>query len=399
MSKLNVEAKKERHRKLFEGHYHTLPGQIWFHFKRGVRKIFFFLLPSGKRLSQFMHPLDHMPAPKRLYTQMVMFSIFMLVLTSVNTSSAFYAGGENVGKEYLSLDTSESYITDEEGYIIKNMPLEGEGTYDQNRSERAEHEVKSGETLSMIAYRWGVSVSSLRYSNAALGNSDYLKVGQVLSIPPKDGVYVKVPSGSTLVALMDKYKGNLDKTKDFNAIVDDTDLVEGEEIFIVDGKPEVVYIAATPVTSTGSKNYGYVGGQYLPEVTQYDVVASAEGWIRPTNGIITQGYRGGHYAYDVADRSKPDILAAASGVIVYASAGSYDGGYGTNIWIDHGNGYRTHYAHMEAIYVTTGDTVSQGQAIGKMGNTGRVYGATGIHLHFEIEYGGTKISPNVMGVW
>ncbi len=347
-----------------------------------------------------MHPLDHMPAPKRLYTQMVMFSVFLLVLTSVNTAGAAYSGGENAGKEYLTLDTvSSTYITDEEGYIIKSMPLEGEATYDQNRTERAEHEVQSGETLSMIAYRWGISVSSIRYANPSLGNSDYLKVGQKLIIPPKDGVYVKVPSGSTLVALMDKYKGNLDKTKEFNEIEDDTDLIEGEEIFIVDGQPEVVYIATTQTSSSGSKNYGYVGGQYLPQTTTYDVVANAEGWIRPTQGKITQGYRAGHYAYDVADRSQPDILAASSGTIVYASAGNWDGGYGTNIWIDHGNGYRTHYAHMEAIYVTTGDTVVQGQAIGKMGNTGRVYGATGIHLHFELEYNGTKISPSVMGVW
>jgi murein DD-endopeptidase MepM/ murein hydrolase activator NlpD len=398
MSKLNVEAKKERHRKLFEGHYQTLPGQIWFHFKRGIQKIFFFLLPSGKRLSQFMHPLDHMPAPRRLYSQMVMFSVFLMFITSINTTNAFYAGGENVGKEYLALDSTESYITDEEGYMIKNMPLEGEGTYDQNRTERTDHEVKSGETLSMIAYRWGVSVDSIRYSNPSLGSSDYLKVGQVLSIPPKDGVYVKVASGSTLVALMDKYKGNLDKTKEFNGIDDDADLVEGEEILIVDGKPEApVYIATT--TTSGTKNYGYVGGQYLPQTTQYDVVANAEGWIRPTNGTITQGYHAGHYAYDIGDRSQPDILAASSGTIVYASAGNYDGGYGTNIWIDHGNGYRTHYAHMEVIYVTVGDTVTQGQAIGKMGHTGRVYGVTGIHLHLELEYNGTKISPSVMGVW
>lgn len=398
MSKINIEAKKERHRKLFEGQYHTLPGQVWFHFKRGVSKIFFFLLPSGKRLSQFMHPLDHMPAPRRLYTQMATFSVGLLILTSVNTAGAFNAGGENVGKEYLALDTASSYITDEEGYIIKTTPLEGEGTYDQNRTERTEHEVQSGETLSMIAYRWGVSVFSIRYANPTLGNSDYLKVGQVLTIPPKDGVYVKVPSGSTLVALMDKYKGNLDETKEFNDIEDDSQLVEGEEIFIVDGQPEVVYIATTQ-TSPGSKNYGYVGGQYLPVEIQYDVVANAEGWIRPTNGSITQGYHAGHYAYDIADRSRPDILAAASGTVVYASAGSWDGGYGTNIWIDHGNGYKSHYAHMGAIYVSTGDTVSSGQAIGQMGNTGRVYGATGIHLHFELEYNGTKISPSVMGVW
>jgi murein DD-endopeptidase MepM/ murein hydrolase activator NlpD len=398
MSKLNIEAKKERHRKLFEGQYHSLPGQVWFHFKRGLQKAAFLLIPSRKHFSQFVHPLEHMPAPRRLYTQMVMFSVFLLVLTSVNTTSAAYSGGEGVGTEYLAIETDSSYITDEEGYMIKNTPLEGESTYDQNRTERSEHEVKSGETLSMIAYRWGVSVSTLRYANPSLGSSDYLKVGQVLVIPPKDGVYVKVASGSTLVSLMNKYKGNLDKTKEFNGIIDDSELVEGEEIFIMDGQPETpVYIASTSTSSSGSKNYGYVGGSFLP--TQTDIPAASGGWIRPTSGILTQGYHAGHYAYDIADRSQPTILAAASGVVVYASAGSYDGGYGTNVWVDHGNGYRTHYAHMSELYVSVGQSVGQGDALGKMGNTGRVYGATGIHLHLELEYNGTKVSPSIMGVW
>jgi murein DD-endopeptidase MepM/ murein hydrolase activator NlpD len=54
---------------------------------------------------------------------------------------------------------------------------------------------------------------------------------------------------------------------------------------------------------------------------------------------------------------------------------------------------------MEEIYVSEGDTVIQGQVIGKMGRTGRVYGVTGIHLHFELEYESVKVSPSIMNVW
>jgi hypothetical protein len=122
-------------------------------------------------------------------------------------------------------------------------------------------------------------------------------------------------------------------------------------------------------------------------------------FIKPTEGIITQGFHAGHYAYDIANSEQPDILAAADGTIVYASTGIWDGGYGDNIWIEHDNGYRTHYAHMEEIYVNVGDTVTKGQPIGKMGNTGRVYGPTGIALHFELEYNGTKVDPSIMNVW
>lgn len=395
MSKINKEAQKERHKKLYEGQYHSFIGGVWFHTKRMLEAIWTFIKPSHRRLPDFMHPLDGMPAPKRLYTQLSIFSLGLLILTSVNPSHAFESG-LGVGAEYesLALEVSETYITDAEGYLIKNVPLEGESTYDLNRTEMLTHEVQSGETLSVIAYRYGLSVASIRYSNSSLGNSDYLKVGQELQIPPKDGLYVDVSSGDSLVKLVDKYDGDLDKTKAFNGIEDDSDLIAGEELFIIDGKPEVVYVATTPTYSSGGSST-----VYTPSVMQYDIPASAEGWIRPTQGNITQGYHSGHYAYDIADRSKPPVLAAASGTVIKASSGTWGGGYGNHIVIDHGNGYTTLYAHNDVLYVNEGDYVGQGQVIAQMGNTGRVYGATGIHLHFEITYNGVKQSPSIMGVW
>lgn len=345
-----------------------------------------------------MHPLDYMPAPRRLYTQLATWSVGLLLLTSINTAQGQFEGGEGAGQEYLTLDSQSTQVTDEDGYLVKNMPLAGEATFDQNRTEIADHEVQQGETLSMIAYRYGLSTNSILYANPGL-SSDYLKIGQTLKIPPKDGIYVTIPKGATLVSLMDKYKGDLDKTKEFNGVTDDSQLTSGEQFFIVGGKPEQVYIATTKNTSTGS-GYNTAGGYSAsgPDVGAIYTPPNSLGWIRPTSGGITQGFHSGHYAYDIADRSKPDIVAVAAGTVDKTGTG-WSGGYGNNVWIDHGNGYRTHYAHMTEFYVQVGDTVTQGQVIGKMGNTGRVYGATGIHLHFEVEYNGTKISPSFMGVW
>lgn len=396
MSKVNAEARKERHKKLFEGQYHSWLGRVWFHTKRTAKNSWYALKPAGKTWSEYMHPLDQWPAPKRLYTQLASWSIGLLVLTSINVTSAAFEGGEGAGKEYLSLDATAVHMTDDDGYIMKIMPLEGEATFDLNRAEMVEHEVLEGETLSMIAYRYGISVDSIRYANTGLGSSDYLKIGQTLKIPPKDGVYITVPAGATLVSLMDKYKGNLDDTKAFNGIESDDDLTSGEELFIVGGKPVVVTIAASNSGSSYSSSGGY--SAYGPDVSSYDIPANDLGWIRPTIGIITQGFKGGHPAYDIADRSKPDILAVMDGVVSSTGTG-WSGGYGNNVWIDHGNGYMTHYAHMTEFYVQVGDTVTQGQVIGVMGNTGRVYGATGIHLHFEVSYNGVKINPSFMGVW
>jgi murein DD-endopeptidase MepM/ murein hydrolase activator NlpD len=72
-------------------------------------------------------------------------------------------------------------------------------------------------------------------------------------------------------------------------------------------------------------------------------------------------------------------------------AGWIDGyGYGNRVMIDHGNGYRTLYAHLSQVYVVPGQTVARGAAIGKMGSTGR---STGIHLHFEVIRNGVYLNP------
>ena len=65
---------------------------------------------------------------------------------------------------------------------------------------------------------------------------------------------------------------------------------------------------------------------------------------------------------------------------------------GKVIEIDHGNGFKTKYAHLNANYVKKGDNVSQGQAIGEVGSTGR---STGPHLHYEILYEGVPMDPMV----
>lgn len=118
----------------------------------------------------------------------------------------------------------------------------------------------------------------------------------------------------------------------------------------------------------------------------------------PTKGAFTSGYgpRWGklHAGIDIANAS-PDvpIVAAAEGTVIRSY---YSSSYGNAVFISHnidGKVYTTVYAHMDSRLVSSGQSVSKGQQIGFMGNTGQ---STGKHLHFEIHQGAWKNPVNPM---
>jgi len=94
-----------------------------------------------------------------------------------------------------------------------------------------------------------------------------------------------------------------------------------------------------------------------------------------------------HKGVDLASNKGNKVKTMAEGKVVRAGLAS---GYGKLIEIDHGNGFKTKYAHLNAIYVTAGQEVSQGQAIGEVGSTGR---STGPHLHYEVLFDGVPVDP------
>ncbi|MCZ0754388.1 murein hydrolase activator EnvC family protein [Anoxybacillus sp. J5B_2022] len=112
-------------------------------------------------------------------------------------------------------------------------------------------------------------------------------------------------------------------------------------------------------------------------------------FMRPANGPITSGFgpRGGefHYGVDIGKRAaEVPVVAAADG---YVFRSYYSSSYGNVVFITHvidGQVYTTVYAHLESRLVSEGQTVSKGQIIGYMGNTGQ---SEGSHLHFELHRG------------
>jgi murein DD-endopeptidase MepM/ murein hydrolase activator NlpD len=107
------------------------------------------------------------------------------------------------------------------------------------------------------------------------------------------------------------------------------------------------------------------------------------------------GYRSDPFTYSptyhsgvdiVGDKGDP-VYVTADGVVITAA---YDNMHGNNVVVDHSNGIRTWYMHMNKIIVSEGDHVTKGQQIGMLGTTGR---STGPHLHYELKKNGVSVDP------
>ncbi|MEL6363302.1 MAG: M23 family metallopeptidase [Pseudomonadota bacterium] len=100
------------------------------------------------------------------------------------------------------------------------------------------------------------------------------------------------------------------------------------------------------------------------------------------------GRRAFHEGLDFAAPWGSPVNAPAAGRVVYAAVRST---YGKTVEIDHGNGFRTRFAHLSKISVRRGDTVTVNQKVGALGSTGR---STGPHLHYEVYYKGVPRDPH-----
>ena len=113
--------------------------------------------------------------------------------------------------------------------------------------------------------------------------------------------------------------------------------------------------------------------------------------VRPVSGVLTSrfGSRWGstHTGIDIGAPSGTGIKAAAGGTVIFSG---WKGTLGKLVVISHGNGIQTYYGHCSSLLVSTGQKISAGQIIAKVGSTGR---STGSHLHFEIRVNGSAINP------
>ncbi|MFH1657649.1 MAG: peptidoglycan DD-metalloendopeptidase family protein [bacterium] len=265
----------------------------------------------------------------------------------------------------LSLVQGNSVISNSPPLIVTSQVLGsliGSGVAaEEGRKEIIEYTVQTGDNLWSIADKFDVSLETIRWANDLTANS-VIKSGDKLIVPPVSSVLHLVEAGDTLSGIAQKYKGNTVEIIAFSDIGEDGKIFIGDILVIPNGK--------------------------MPTIApSYAQVPLADSYLSfPTQGKITQGLHW-YNAVDVANKCGTPIYAAAGGSVQktgYITTG------GNRVTILHSNGIVTYYGHLSKIVVSAGQTVSQGQLIGYMGNTGYTVGVTGCHLHFDVLNKGVK---------
>ncbi len=275
-------------------------------------------------------------------------------------------------------DVAGQFLDD--GTLLK--PVVVDTTVEDGSSQLRSYKVREGDTLTGIASRMDVSMMTIWWANK-LKSKDDLKIGQVLVIPPVDGLVATVKTGDTLDSIAAANKVDAAEIVSMNGLTDET-LVIGQVLILPDARGKGI---ATPKpTKRPTVRVATVsrpstrGGSSVRPPAQYSGGAFA--WP-VAGGYISQYYHYGHPALDIAGDYGLGVKAAASGTVIFAGWKSNGGGY--QIWIAHGSGLYTTYNHLSAVAVSTGERVGRGEFIGRLGTSGW---ATGPHLHFEVWRGG-----------
>ena len=319
------------------------------------------------------------------------------------TEADFRAMLDSIAEPYLTENTVHyDFVEDVELYPVQ-LPANAEYDLDSIREiltahtiEDAFYTVEKGDTFNQIAYNLGMTPAELSALNFDI-NINQLYIGQQLLIEQA------VPYLSVITYSNETYEEVVPSPIEYietpNLYIGYTKVKEQGEDGLALVNADVVYVNGieTERTINSSENlvdptitYMYTGTTPKPKTASNGYYIWPTATHRITSGY---GYRwlGGVYEFhlgvDIGASYGSTISAADGGKVTYAG---WKGSYGYLVIITHDNGDQTYYAHCSKLLVSYGTKVYQGQAIAKVGSTGR---STGPHLHFEIRKGGKTVNP------
>lgn len=264
--------------------------------------------------------------------------------------------------------------------------------------------VSEGDTIESIAKNFMLTPNSIIVSNKLDENSQ-LKAGQELFFPSIDGIIYEVKKEDNLWSIGNDY--NLSPESIIRDNKANSDILSIGEKLILKGITEIkvkdipndISIKSASnninVKSTSNEIKTKKADSDNINTKTYKKATSTQNtssnFIWPASGSISSkfGSRWGskHTGLDIAVATGTSVNAAAAGKIIFSG---WKGNYGNLIIIDHGNGYKTYYAHNSKLLAKVGQSVDKGTTISLSGSTGN---STGPHLHFEVRQNDEPLNP------
>jgi murein DD-endopeptidase MepM/ murein hydrolase activator NlpD len=373
-------------------------------------------------LSGITASISRIPAPMRRYG--VVAIVVVLALLVIGVMRNFAAGVQQTRQEELrataqalAMPTIESVTGGIAGAMMPSF-TGAAAAFDEGiprlasidtiipsrtRDDITTYVVAQGDNLFGIAERYGLKPESLLWFNFDVleDNPNNLTIGQTLRIPPVDGVLHTYHTGESLVSIVEQYSYSSEPTAQdiiewsgnhldpYETDLENPNIPDGTLIIVPGGSRKLTDWGPPAVTRNNAASAAYYGAGHCGAI--YEGALGYGSYVWPASAHYLSGFDYDpaiHPAIDIAGAEGSPVYAADSGVVVYS--GWSDHGYGNLLVIDHG-GAQSAYAHMSAVAVTCGQSVSQGEVVGAIGNTGN---SSGAHLHFEINIGGFgKVNP------
>ena len=248
-------------------------------------------------------------------------------------------------------------------------PVTADGVYKDSISYST-YTVKSGDSISSISLKFGLSNISTLIAVNGISNVRYLRSGQKLRIPSMDGMIHTVSDGETVEGLSVKYHAAVEDILDVNDL-DSYTLTAGQELFIPGAK-----LDSTALQRAMGEVFAW------PIKAKFRISSMFGSRKDPFTGADSY-----HTGVDLACPTGTPVKAAMSGTVVRAGWSNVFGNY---IIVKHLDGYQTLYGHLSKIEVSKNAFVNQGDEIGLVGSTGY---STGPHLHFTVYKNGKLVNP------
>ncbi len=233
--------------------------------------------------------------------------------------------------------------------------------------------LRDGETLSSVATRFGLSVAALVGANPDISSLDRLPAGFELLVPPSAGMVVRLGAAEGILDLLAEHDITPADFARANGLRSPFDLTPDMLLFLPGVEPTEALARLQRVREEENRYVWPLQGR----LTSYFGARNL--------GMGTSSF---HRGIDIAAPTGTPVAAARSGTVTFA--GWSTRGYGNLVRIRHADGSETWYGHFSSISVSVGQYVSQGSIVGRVGSTGI---STGPHLHFELHERGTPIDP------